>query len=87
MVFLRLKKLTKYYPENKSQKNQYAIFPPQGTQRGIILTHPQKFMPSIQETDNTFQEVEKLTSPLKLIIEEEVSTHYVKEECILSSNY
>jgi len=48
------------------------------------LTSHNKYMPSHEDTEDSFLQVEELTSGLKKVIAEAVSNKYIKEEFILS---
>jgi hypothetical protein len=58
---------------NNFQNNQSELFPSY-----------QRYAPQVQETDDTFQQVEELTIKLKKVIADAASSNIVKEEFILS---
>jgi hypothetical protein len=49
-----------------------------------LFSSPKRFMPSEQETDDTFEQVLELTAQLKEVISEATSKNYIKEEFTLS---
>ena len=49
-----------------------------------LFSSGKRFMPSEQETDETFEQVQELTGRLKDVIAEAISKNYIKEEFILS---
>lgn len=49
-----------------------------------LFSSSKRYMPSEQNTDETFEQVQELTARIKQVIAEAISKHLIKEEFILS---
>lgn len=69
--------------QNELEDVQLQPSPIEDNQQELFGSHKQ-YMPSVEETDETFEQVQELTVRLKEVIEVAYSKNYIKEEFIHS---